>query len=182
MRRGAVDDALARDVDRLCRLSGSFVLRSGRTSSEYFDKYRFEARPEVLLRVAGAMVPMLPPDAEVLAGLELGGVPLATMLSSLTGLPTAFVRKGPKEYGTRRTVEGAEVAGVCVAVVEDVVTTGGAVRDAVRALRELGAVVGTVVCAIDRSAAGGRVLEDLGVDVRAAMTQAELDAARGRRF
>ncbi|MGL4178243.1 MAG: orotate phosphoribosyltransferase [Dermatophilaceae bacterium] len=174
-----MDDALARDVDGLCRLTGSFELRSGRTTSEYFDKYRFEAQPEMLRRVAGAMVPLLPPDAEVLAGLELGGVPLATMLSSLTGLPTAFVRKAPKEYGTRRTVEGADVAGVRVVVVEDVVTTGGAVRDAVRALRGLGAVVESVVCAIDRSEGGGLLLDDVGVGVRAVMAQADLDAARG---
>ncbi|MGL5930605.1 MAG: orotate phosphoribosyltransferase [Dermatophilaceae bacterium] len=173
-----MDDTLARDVDRLCRLTGSFELRSGKTTSEYFDKYRFEAQPEMLRRVAGAMVPLLPPDAEVLAGLELGGVPLATMLSSLTGLPTAFVRKAPKKYGTRRTVEGADVASARVAVVEDVVTTGGAVRDAVRALRELGAVVESVVCAIDRSEAGGLLLDDVGVEVRAAMVQADLDAAR----
>lgn len=166
---------LAADIDAKSRIAGEFVLRSGVTATEYFDKYRFEADPELLRRVAEGMVPLLPDDTQVLGGLELGGIPIATMMSSLTGLPVAFIRKQAKEYGTRKLAEGCAVADQRVTLVEDVVTTGGAVRDATGALRELGAVIETVVCAIDRSAAGERPLRDVGVEVTSLLTKRDLD-------
>ena len=84
---------LAADVDAVARLTGTFVLRSGATASEYFDKYRFEADPRLLSRIAAAMVRLVPDEAEVLAGVELGGVPIATAMSLASGKPAAFVRK-----------------------------------------------------------------------------------------
>ena len=169
---------LARDIDACCRLTGSFTLRSGQTASEYFDKYLFEAEPALLDRVATAMVALLPDDTDLLGGLELGGVPIATMVSAKTGRPALFVRKQAKEYGTCKLAEGPEVSGRRVTLIEDVITTGGAVRDATRALREAGAVVEVVVCAIDRSPAGQNPLADAGLEVRAVLTKADLDAAR----
>jgi orotate phosphoribosyltransferase len=176
---GAVDQltSLARDIDATCRLTGEFTVRSGQVVSEYFDKYLFESQPLLLRRVAEAMVPLLPSDAELLGGLELGGVPIATMVSSLTGTPALFVRKAAKTYGTCRLAEGAEVAGRTVVLIEDVITTGGAVRAAATALRERGADVRTVVCAIDRSPVGTRPLDDVAVDVRAVLTRDDLDRA-----
>ncbi|WP_435742293.1 orotate phosphoribosyltransferase [Nocardioides sp. SYSU DS0663] len=172
------DDALAADIDACCRLTGTFTLRSGQVASEYFDKYLFEADPILLQRVAREMVQLLPHDTELLGGLELGGVPLATSVSGMTGTPALFVRKKAKEYGTCKLAEGPDVAGRRVTLVEDVITTGGAVRDATRALREAGAVVEVVVCAIDRSPAGENPLADVGLEVRAVLTKADLDAAR----
>jgi orotate phosphoribosyltransferase len=171
--------SLAADVDAICRLSGTFTLRSGQVSNEYFDKYLFESDPALLARVAAQMVPLLPDDTELLGGLELGGVPIATMVSSLSGHRTLFVRKRAKEYGTCKLAEGPDVDGRRVTLVEDVVTTGGAVRDATNALRAAGAVVEVVVCAIDRSPAGQNPLEDVGLEVRPVLTKADLDAARG---
>jgi orotate phosphoribosyltransferase len=168
---------LARDIDARCRLYGSFVLRSGQAANEYFDKYLFEADPRLLRRVAEWMVPLVPADTQLLAGLELGGVPIATMLSQLTGLPALFVRKRAKEYGTCKLAEGEDPAGRHVVLLEDVITTGGAVLMAATALRDLGATVRTVVCAIDRSAPGGSVLAEHGISVRSALTKADLDAA-----
>lgn len=173
------DDTLAADIDATCRLTGEFTLRSGQVSSEYFDKYLFEAQPALLARVAERMVALLPDDTELLGGLELGGIPIATMVSSLTGRPALFVRKKAKEYGTCKLAEGPDVAGRRVTLVEDVITTGGAVRDATQALRQAGAVVEVVVCAIDRSPADQNPLADVGLEVRAVLTKAELDAARG---
>ncbi|WP_243061879.1 orotate phosphoribosyltransferase [Humibacter sp. RRB41] len=169
---------LARDIDAACRLSGEFTLRSGLIATEYFDKYRFETDPVLLCRVAAAMVPLLPPDTEVLGGLELGGVPIATMVSSLTGLPALFVRKEPKGYGTRKLAEGDDVEGARVTLIEDVITTGGAVRNAAIALRTLGARVHTVVCAIDRSEPGQNVLESIGLTTTSVLTKRMLDDAR----
>jgi orotate phosphoribosyltransferase len=106
-------------------------------------------------------------------------VPIATVLSARTGLPALFVRKQAKTYGTNKLAEGPDVDGRRVTLVEDVITTGGAVRDATRALREAGAIVDTVVCAIDRSPEGENPLEDVGLEVRPVLTKAQLDAARG---
>ena len=173
------DPTLASDIDACCRLTGEFTLRSGTVATEYFDKYLFEADPRLLARVARKMVELLPEDTELLGGLELGGVPLATMVSSLTGQPALFVRKQAKEYGTCKLAEGPDVAGRRVTIIEDVITTGGAVRDATNALREAGAIVEVVVCAIDRSPEGENPLADVGLTVRAVLTKTELDAARG---
>lgn len=166
---------LAADIDATCRIRGTFTLRSGIVTDEYFDKYRFEGDPHLLRRVAEAMVPLLPADTQVLGGLELGGVPIATMISSLTGLPAVFVRKEAKTYGTCKLAEGGDFSGRTVTVIEDIVTTGGAARNAAVALRELGATVHTVVCAIDRSEPAQNVLGDIGLTTISVMTKADLD-------
>ncbi len=173
------DQDLARDVDACCRLQGEFTLRSGQQATEYFDKYLFESDPALLARVVARMAPLLPEGTELLGGLELGGIPLATVLSARTGLPALFVRKQAKTYGTCKLAEGPDVSGRRITLVEDVITTGGAVRDATLALRERGAVVETVVCAIDRSPEGADPLADVGLEIRPVLTKAALDAARG---
>lgn len=172
------DDSLAADIDAVCRLTGEFTLRSGQVSTEYFDKYLFEADPLLLARVAREMIQLLPHDTDLLGGLELGGVPLATSVSGILGKPTLFVRKQAKTYGTNKLAEGPDFAGKRVTLIEDVITTGGAVRDATAALRAAGAVVEVVVCAIDRSPEGENPLADVGLEVRAVLTKADLDAAR----
>ena len=178
---GAVTDEttqlLAADIDATCRLHGEFTLRSGQVSDTYFDKYLFEAQPALLDRVAAQMVALLPEGTELVGGLELGGVPIATMVSAKTGIPALFVRKEAKKYGTAKLAEGPDVAGKRITLIEDVITSGGAVRDAVNALRPLGAIVDTVVCAIDRSPVGENPLADVGLEVRPVLTRADLDAA-----
>jgi orotate phosphoribosyltransferase len=168
---------LARDIAGRCRLHGRFTLRSGQVSDEYFDKYLFESDPVLARRVTDQMAALVPADADLLGGLELGGVPLAALVSQATGLPALFVRKQAKPYGTCRLAEGGDPAGRHVVLVEDVITTGGAVLNAARALRELGATVTTVVCAIDRSAPGGNALAAAGIETRAVLTKEILDSA-----
>ena len=143
-------DPLAAEIAAVSRLRGTFKLRSGQSATEYFDKYRFESDPKLLRRVAQRMLQLLPVGTEVLAGLELGGVPIATAMSLESGLPVVFVRKSAKDYGTCQIIEGQQVAGRKVALVEDVITTGGAVADAVESVRAAGADVIVVVCAIWR--------------------------------
>jgi orotate phosphoribosyltransferase len=167
---------LARDLDSRCRLRGEFVLRSGEVASEYFDKYLFEADPALLGRVAARMARLLPADTQLIGGLELGGVPLATALSQLTGLPTLFVRKHAKAYGTRKLAEGDDPAGKRVTLIEDVITAGGTVVAASGALRELGATVAAVVCVIDRSSPGESAVAAAGVTVLPVLTKAQLDS------
>jgi len=105
-------------------------------------------------------------------------VPIVTVLSARVGLPALFVRKNAKEYGTCKLAEGPDVDGRRVTLVEDVITTGGAVRDATAALRAAGALVDVVVCAIDRSPGDENPLADVGLEVRSVLTKADLDAAR----
>jgi orotate phosphoribosyltransferase len=169
-----IDPTLPAAVKASSSLEGTFRLRSGLISSTYFDKYRFEADPALLRRVAAEMVPLLPEGSEVLAGLELGGVPIATAISLVTGLQAAFVRKKAKEYGTCLAVEGGRIEGKRVVLIEDVITTGGAVADAVRLVEEAGANVIGVVCAIWRGNGVPQIAALPNLPVYAAMTKADL--------
>jgi orotate phosphoribosyltransferase len=175
--QGTDRTVLARRIHAAAHLTGTFTLRSGAVSHEYFDKYRFESDPALLRAVAGALAPLVPDGAELLAGLELGGIPLATMVSQATGLPTVFVRKRAKTYGTAQLAEGADVEGRRVVIVEDVVTSGGQIVESAHELRALGATVADALCEIDREAGGGEHLADVGVTLRAAFTLSGLRTA-----
>ncbi len=155
--------ALAARIFAVAHLTGTFTLRSGAVSNEYFDKYLFESDPPLLREIAEALAPLVPPGTEALAGLELGGVPLAVMLSQVTGLPTRFVRKEAKTYGTCRLAEGGELEGCRITVVEDVVTSGGQVVTSCGDLRERGAIVEHALCVIDREAGGPAALDAIDV-------------------
>lgn len=141
---------LAKNIYDIAHLTGEFKLRSGQVSNEYFDKYRFEAQPALLKEIAKHMAPLIPAGTEVLAGLEMGGIPIATALSLETGLPCVFVRKAAKDYGTCKFAEGLEIRGKKVCVIEDVVTTGGQILLSTADLRSVGALVDHVLCVIHR--------------------------------
>ncbi|UCH25559.1 MAG: orotate phosphoribosyltransferase [Trueperaceae bacterium] len=168
---------LAREIFEVAHLTGEFLLRSGVISKEYFDKYLFETDPALLLEIARSMVPMVPLEAELLGGLELGGIPLATVMSQLTGLPSLFIRKEAKAYGTRKLAEGGGFSGKNVLLVEDVITSGGQVILSAEALRALGATVDHAVCVIDREAGGREALAEAGIDLKPLFTMGELKAA-----
>ena len=102
---------LAEEISKACCLRGHFRLRSGQTSKEYFDKYALEASPKLLKATAALMAGLIPKETDLLAGLEMGGLPLVTALSLKTGLPCRFVRKKAKSYGTERFCEGGEIKG-----------------------------------------------------------------------
>ena len=164
-----MSDGLAARLKEHAYLEGDFVLRSGKRSKYYLDKYRFETRPE-LLRPLGeriaAVVHEHAADATRLAGPELGAVALAASASLASGLPFLIVRKAAKEYGTSKRIEGVFEPGECVCVVEDVVTSGGALLESVEALREAGIVVHTAVCVVDREEGGADALARHAVRLR----------------
>ena len=141
---------LAKQIVEVCHLKGQFTLRSGQVSEEYFDKYRFEAIPQLLESIALLMTPLIPKETELLAGLEMGGIPLVTALSLKTGKPTRFIRKEAKPYGTRQVAEGGAIQGKTLCLIEDVITTGGQALLSAKALREAGAHVSAVLCVIYR--------------------------------
>lgn len=171
------DDELRSALREHALLEGHFVLRSGRRSTHYFDKYRFETRPELLeaigARVA-AVVERHEPGATRLAGPELGAVALAAASSLASGLPFLIVRKEAKDYGTSNRIEGAFETGERVCLVEDVVTSGGAALAAVEALREAGLDCRTAVCVVDREEGGSDELARHGVRLRPLFRAGEL--------
>ncbi|HLF68117.1 MAG TPA: orotate phosphoribosyltransferase [Gaiellaceae bacterium] len=162
-------------------LEGDFVLRSGKRSSWYVDKYRFETDPE-LLRELGARIAeevrAHEPEAVRLAGPALGAVALAASASMASGLPFIIVRGETKEYGTANRIEGPFEPAEVVCLVEDVVTTGGALAEAVSALRDEGLVVRNAVCVVDREEGGSDALARLGVRLRPLFRAAELRGMR----
>lgn len=165
---------LARKIYEISHITGEFKLRSGQISNEYFDKYRFEARPEVLREIAKQMAPLIPSGTEILAGLEMGGIPIATALSLETGIPCAFIRKEPKEYGTCQFAEGMNLQNKKVCLIEDVITTGGQVILSTHDLRNIGAHVEHVLCVIHRGKGNETKLEDIGLKMHPLFTMQEL--------
>ena len=171
--------SLGRRIYQAAHLTGAYRLRSGAVSHEYFDKYLFESDPHLLRDVARALVALLP-GIDAVAGLELGGVPLATMVSQRTGLPTLFVRKAAKQYGTCRLAEGGDVNGRRLVLIEDVVTTGGQIIESAAALRDLGARIDVAVCVIDRETGGRENLAAADLELRPLFTMSALRATAGR--
>ena len=170
-------DDLARRVREAAYLEGDFLLRSGRRSTFYLDKYRFETRPDLLRDLGAALAERIrdvEPHAVRIAGPELGAVALAAAASMASGLPFVIVRGAAKAYGTGNRLEGVAEPGERIAMVEDVVTSGGAALEAVGALREAGLVCETVVCVVDRGEGGAEAMADAGVRLNALLDAASL--------
>ena len=168
--------SLATRIRQCSQISGTFTLRSGQISNTYFDKYQFESDPKLLHDIAREMVALIPTDTEVLAGLEMGGIPIVTALSYVTGLPSAFIRKSPKTYGTCRYAEGTALIGKQFVLIEDVVSSGGAIIDALAKLRGDGCFPTAALCVIDRQTGGSEALQEVGLPLRAILTLAEIES------
>ena len=147
---------LAQRIYQSSHLTGQFTLRSGPTATEYFDKYQFETAPELLHEIATHLQPLIPDSTDILAGLELGGVPIATMLSQLSGLPTCLVRKEAKKYGTCKLAEGPDLSGKNLLI---------------------GATVTHAICVIDRESGGTENLAKEGIELNALFHMSELRAS-----
>ncbi|URN93828.1 MAG: orotate phosphoribosyltransferase [Candidatus Pristimantibacillus lignocellulolyticus] len=165
---------LAKEIYDISHLTGEFLLRSGKVSNEYFDKYLFESKPQLLSKIAEELEKLIPKGTEILAGLELGGVPVATALSLKSNIPVAFVRKKAKAYGTYKLAEGIDVKGKKVCIIEDVVTTGGQVILSAKDLREAGAIVTDVIIVIERNIEGRKKLQEEGLKLHSLFKMEEL--------
>ena len=177
MTPGVTSAELGRALREAAYLEGDFVLRSGRRSKYYLDKYRFETRPDLLGPLGAAIADAVrthEPEAVRLAGPELGAVPLAAAASLASGLPFLIVRGRAKDYGTANRLEGVFEEGELVCLVEDVVTSGGAAIEAVEALREAGLRVANAICVVDREEGGADALARHAVRLRPLFTGAEL--------
>jgi orotate phosphoribosyltransferase len=175
------DAALLTALREHAYLEGDFVLRSGKRSQYYLDKYRFETVPD-LLEALGARLAAkaaeVEPDAARLAGPELGAVALAAAASLASRLPFLIVRAEAKAYGTANRIEGAYAAGERIVLIEDVVTLGGAAADAVRAVRQAGLECRTAICVIDREEGGVDTLARVGVRLYSLFSAAQVVQGR----
>jgi len=153
---------LAQKVKDTALLKGDFILSSGRRSNYYLDKYRIETRPDILSDVAEGLVGKIPPEANILAGPELGAIPLVTAVGLKMNIPFLLVRKKAKDYGTKKVVEGLYEKGQKVVLIEDVLTTGGQAITAADSLVELGLDVLKIVCVIDREEGAREAVEQAG--------------------
>ena len=165
---------LARLIKSTSFLEGQFKLRSGLISPIYLDKYRFESDPRLLSALVDKLEKLLPKSFDKSAGLELGGIPLATGLSLKTGKKCLFVRKTPKTYGTCNLVEGGFNPGEEAVVVEDVITTAGQVCKSIKQMRELGLIVQNAACVVDRQQGGKKNLQDIGCSLASVFVMHEL--------
>ena len=169
-------EELARRVSERALLHGDFVLRSGKRSTVYLDKYRFETDPALLGPIGAALAELAaqgaPPDR--LAGPELGAVPLAAAAALACGIPFLIVRKAAKDYATESLIEGVFEPGERVLAIEDVVTTGGALIAAVEVLRAAGLAIERALCVLDREEGGSEALAALGVRLEPLFRRADL--------
>lgn len=173
-------DNLAREIYNCAHLEGEFRLRSGQISNEYFDKYLFETNPFMLSEISKRMTKLIPEEIDCLAGLEMGGIPLATAISLITNHDVLYVRKHAKEYGTCKLAEGKDFYGKRICIIEDVVTTGGQIIKSVQELRKYGAIIEDVICVIQREKKATEMLANKGLRLKALFGMEELKRSAER--
>lgn len=167
-------ETLARHIAEAALLRGHFVLRSGKTSSFYLDKYLFSTQAPVLRELGALFAQRIPAGTTRLAGAELGGIPLVTTACMATGIPCVFIRNQKKDYGTAKQLEGRLDKGDVVVLLEDVATTAGQALEAVQVLRSLGAEVLGVIATIDRQEGAQANMAAAGVPFEALFTKSDL--------
>jgi orotate phosphoribosyltransferase len=175
---GMTRQQLAQRIAEVSLLRGEFILRSGRKSNYYLDKYRFETQPDVLAELGKLFAQKVTEKVSRIAGAELGAVPLATATAMACGKPFVIVRNQKKDYGTSKQVEGILNAGETVLIVEDVLTTGGQVIEAAKALKDAGAKIDRIVAVIDRQEGARENIESAGYAFEALFTTADLGISK----
>ena len=167
-------EQLAKRIAEVALLRGEFTLRSGRKSNYYLDKYRFETQPDVLAELGKLLADRVTAHTTRIAGAELGAVPLAAAAGMAANKPFVFIRNQKKDYGTAKQIEGVLEAGDHVMIVEDVLTTGGQVLEAVKTLQDAGATIERIVAVIDRLEGARENIQKAGIVFEALFTSKDL--------
>jgi orotate phosphoribosyltransferase len=167
-------EQLAKRIAEVALLRGEFTLRSGRKSNYYLDKYRFETQPDVLAELGKMLADRVTVDTDRIAGAELGAVPLAAAAGMAANKPFVFIRNQKKDYGTAKQIEGVLERGETVMIVEDVLTTGGQVLEAVKTLQDAGARIERIVAVIDRLEGARENIERAGLAFESLFTSKDL--------
>lgn len=167
-------EEIAARIAEVSLLKGEFTLRSGRKSNYYLDKYLFSTQPDILAELGKLFAELITDDVTVLAGAELGGIPLVTSASLSSGKPCVFIRNQKKDYGTAKQLEGKVGEGDVVIIVEDVCTTGGQVLEAAKVIESTGAKVAKIVGTIDREEGARESIEQAGYVFESLFTKTDL--------
>jgi orotate phosphoribosyltransferase len=167
-------EELGKLIKEAAYLEGDFVLRSGKRSKYYLDKYLFETDPKILRAIGQLLAERVGAEVKRIAGAELGGVPLAAAASIASGKPFVIVRAAKKEYGTANRIEGKLEPGDAVLLVEDVVTTGGALLEAAEALTQAGAKIERIIAVIDREEGAAENIRNAGFGFESLFTKSEM--------
>ena len=167
-------EQLANRIAETAVLHGEFTLRSGRTSTWYIDKYLFSTQPDILAALGSMFAEHIPNSTTLLAGAELGGIPLVTTAGISKNLPCIFIRNQKKEYGTAQKLEGTLSSTDCVVIVEDVATTGGQVLEAAATIEESGATIDAIIAVIDRQEGARENIESAGYTFISLFTSSDL--------
>jgi orotate phosphoribosyltransferase len=167
-------DELIKRIKETAYLEGDFVLRSGKRSKYYLDKYLFETQPDILKALGQEFAEHMTDDVTLIAGAELGGVALAAATAMETGKSWIIVRNSKKDYGTGKLIEGTLRSGDVVLLVEDIATTGGQVLEAARVITDAGATVKKIVCVIDRKQGAGENITAAGYTFESILTKSDL--------
>jgi len=165
---------LIKRIKETAYLEGDFVLRSGKRSKYYLDKYLFETKPDILKALGAEFAKHMTDDVTLIAGAELGGVALAAATAMATGKDWIIVRNSKKDYGTSKLVEGVLNPGDIVLLVEDIATTGGQVLEAAKVITDAGATVKKIVCVIDRKQGAGENIAQAGYTFESILTKNDL--------
>jgi orotate phosphoribosyltransferase len=160
-------------------LHGDFTLRSGRKSTWYIDKYLFTTKPDILRELGTLFATKIPKATTLLAGAELGGIPLVTTAAMATNLPCIFIRNQKKEYGTAQQLEGVLQPEDKVVIVEDIATTGGQVLEAAETIQSKGATIVSILAVIDRCEGARENVESAGFVFDSLFTTADLGITEG---
>lgn len=152
---------------------GNFTLTSGKSSKYYVDVKQAITIPVILKQIAKDLRARMR-DAEMLAGVELGAVPILVAAALEANLPYIIIRKRERTHGTGKKMEGPSVRGKRVLVIEDVTTTGASVQRAVELLRAEGATVSRVETVVDRGEGARELLRGLNVELGALVTAQDL--------
>ena len=167
-------EQLANRIVESAILRGDFTLRSGRKSSWYIDKYLFSTQPDILVSLGAMFAEHIPESTTLLAGAELGGIPLVTTASIASNIPCIFIRNQKKEYGTAKQLEGTLLPTDRVVILEDVATTGGQVLEAAVTIQESGATIEAIIAVIDRKEGARENIESAGYEFTSLFTSDDL--------
>jgi len=165
---------LKKRIKETAYLEGDFVLRSGKRSKYYLDKYLFETCPDILKALAQEFAEHVTGDVTLIAGAELGGVALAAATAMETGRNWVIIRNSKKAYGTGKLIEGVLKPEDVVLLVEDIATTAGQVLEAAKIITQAGATVKKIVCVIDRKQGAAENIARAGYNFEAILTKDDL--------
>jgi len=172
--RDMTREELIKRIKETSYLEGDFILRSGKRSKYYLDKYLFETCPDILKALGAEFAGYITDDVTLIAGAELGGVALAAATAMESGKNWVIIRNSKKGYGTGKMVEGVLKAGDVVLLVEDIATTGGQVLEAAKIITEAGATVKNIVCVIDRKQGAEENITQAGYKFESILTKNDL--------